>query len=323
MSDSKLIVAVPSKGRLQENANAFFARAGLDVVQGRGARDYRGVLKGVDNVEIAFLSASDITAHLAQGSVHMGVTGEDLVRETIPDAASKVELLTPLGFGHANVVVATPQAWIDVRNMADLADVAAAYRTKRGQRMRVATKYINLTRRYFADNGVADYRIVESLGATEGAPAAGQAELIVDITTTGATLKANALKVLDDGVMLRSEANLVASTTATWDETAREAARLILARIAAEEEARTTREVRAFVPELSESKLKKGAAKFSARLRGRGQDGHVMLACPKTDAPDLAEWLIKHGADTVTVGQVDYVFTAKNPLWEKLAKRLG
>ena len=196
-------------------------------------------------------------------------------------------------------------------------------RTKRGQRMRVATKYINLTRRYFADNGVADYRIVESLGATEGAPAAGQAELIVDITTTGATLKANALKVLDDGVMLRSEANLVASTTATWDETAREAARLILARIAAEEEARTTREVRAFVPELSESKLKKGAAKYGARLRGRGQDGLVMLACPKTDAPDLAEWLIKHGADTVTVGQVDYVFTAKNPLWEKLAKRLG
>lgn len=323
MSDSKLIVAVPSKGRLQENANAFFARAGLDVVQGRGARDYRGVLKGVDNVEIAFLSASDITAHLAQGSVHMGVTGEDLVRETIPDAQTKVELLTPLGFGHANVVVAVPQAWIDVRGMADLADVAAAYRSKRGQRMRVATKYINLTRRYFAENGVADYRIVESLGATEGAPAAGQAELIVDITTTGATLKANALKVLDDGVMLRSEANLVASVTATWDETAREAARLILARIAAEEEARTTREVRAFVPELSDGKLKKAAAKHGARLRGRGQDGLVMMACPKGDAPGLAEWLIKQGADTVTVGQVDYVFTAKNPLWEKLAKRLG
>lgn len=323
MSDSKLIVAVPSKGRLQENANAFFARAGLEVVQGRGARDYRGVLKGVDNVEIAFLSASDITAHLAQGSVHMGVTGEDLVRETIPDAQTKVELLTPLGFGHANVVVAVPQAWIDVRGMADLADVAAAYRSKRGQRMRVATKYINLTRRYFAENGVADYRIVESLGATEGAPAAGQAELIVDITTTGATLKANALKVLDDGVMLRSEANLVASVTATWDETAREAARLILARIAAEEEARTTREVRAFVPELSDGKLKKAAAKHGARLRGRGQDGLVMMACPKGDAPGLAEWLIKQGADTVTVGQVDYVFTAKNPLWEKLAKRLG
>ncbi|MCB1545567.1 MAG: ATP phosphoribosyltransferase, partial [Rhodoblastus sp.] len=109
----------------------------------------------------------------------------------------------------------------------------------------------------------------------------------------------------------------------TWDETAREAARLILARIAAEEEARTTREVRAFVPELSDSKLKKAAAKYGARMRGRGQEGLVMMACPKADAPDLAEWLIKHGAETVTVGQVDYVFTAKNALWEKLAKRLG
>ena len=323
MSASKLIVAVPSKGRLQENANAFFARAGLEVVQGRGARDYRGVLKGVDNVEIAFLSASDITAHLAQGSVHMGVTGEDLVRETIADASAKVELLTPLGFGHANVVVAVPQAWIDVRGMADLADVAAAFRAKRGQRMRVATKYVNLTRRYFSQNGVADYRIVESLGATEGAPAAGQAELIVDITTTGATLKANALKVLDDGVILRSEAKLVASMSAPWNDAAREAARLILARIAAEEEARTTREVRAFVPDLGDGKVKKAAAKYGARLRGRGQEGLVMMACPKADAADLAEWLIKHGAETVTVGQVDYVFTAKNALWEKLAKRLG
>jgi ATP phosphoribosyltransferase len=322
-ADAKLIVAVPSKGRLQENANAFFARAGLDVVQGRGARDYRGVLKGVDNVEIAFLSASDITAHLAQGLVHMGVTGEDLVRETIPNAESKVELLTPLGFGHANVVVATPQAWIDVRNMADLADVAAAFRARRGQRMRVATKYVNVTRKYFAEHGVADYRIVESLGATEGAPAAGQAELIVDITTTGATLKANALKVLDDGVMLKSEANLVASVTASWGAGAREAARLILARIAAEEEARTTREIRARVEDLSDARIKKAAALFDARLRGRGAEGLVILSCPKDRAAQLAEWLINQGAETVTVGALDYVFTAKNPLWEKLAKRLG
>lgn len=322
-ADAKLIVAVPSKGRLQENANAFFARAGLDVVQGRGARDYRGVLKGVDNVEIAFLSASDITAHLAQGLVHMGVTGEDLVRETIPNAESKVELLTPLGFGHANVVVATPQAWIDVRNMADLADVAAAFRARRGQRMRVATKYVNITRAYFAEHGVADYRIVESLGATEGAPAAGQAELIVDITTTGATLKANALKVLDDGVMLKSEANLVASLTAPWDAERREAARLILARIAAEEEARTTREIRARVEDLSDARIKKAAALFDARLRGRGAEGLVILSCPKDGAAQLAEWLIRQGAETVTVGALDYVFTARNPLWEKLAKRLG
>ena len=317
------VLAVPSKGRLQENAEAFFSRAGMTLTKSGGARDYRGTIPGLDHVEIAYLSASEIASQLARGAVHLGVTGEDLLRESIADADRRVLLIDGLGFGSANVVVAVPQAWIDVRTMADLADVAAAFRARRGQRMRVATKYVNMTRAFFAQHGVADYRIVESLGATEGAPAAGQAELIVDITTTGATLKANALKILDDGVMLKSEANLVASVTAQWDDSSREGARLILARIAAEEEARTTREIRARIPDFSDARLKKAATKFDARLRGRGPDNIIMLACPRDAAPQLAEWLIKHGAETVTVGALDYVFTAKNPLWEKLARRLG
>jgi ATP phosphoribosyltransferase len=211
-----LVLAVPSKGRLQENANNFFKRAGLTVVQGRGARDYRGALAELPGVEVAFLSASEIVQQLATGAAHLGVTGEDLVRESLPNADDHVTLLTPLGFGHANVVVAVPQAWIDVRTMADLEDVAAAFRARRGERMRVATKYVNSTRRYFAEKGVTDYRIVESLGATEGAPAAGQAELIVDITTTGATLKANGLRILDDGVIRESQSNLAMSRAAGW-----------------------------------------------------------------------------------------------------------
>ncbi|MGH6844459.1 MAG: ATP phosphoribosyltransferase, partial [Methylocella sp.] len=192
-----LVLAVPAKGRLEENAAAFFARAGLELVH--GARDYRGGLAGMEDVEIAFLSAIDIVTQLAAGHVHLGVTGEDLVRETIADAEAKVELLAPLGFGHADVVVAVPRAWIDVKTVADLEDVAAAFRARRGERMRVATKYVHLTRRFFSERHVADYRIVESLGATEAAPAAGKAELIVDIATTGATLAANALKIVDDG----------------------------------------------------------------------------------------------------------------------------
>ena len=148
--------------------------------------------------------------------MHLGVTGEDLVRESIPDADRRVLLIEPLGFGSANVVVAVPQAWIDVRTMADLDDVTTGFRAQHNRRMRVATKYINLTRAFFASHGVVDYRIVESAGATEGAPAVGTAEMIVDITTTGATLAANGLKVLDDGVILRSQANLVASRDADW-----------------------------------------------------------------------------------------------------------
>ncbi|MGO9673179.1 MAG: ATP phosphoribosyltransferase [Methylocella sp.] len=322
MSDA-LVLAVPSKGRLQENAAAFFARAGLDIVQGRGARDYRGQLAGLKDVEIAFLSAADIVAQLASGQVHMGVTGEDLVRETLADADEKVALLTPLGFGGANVVVAAPRAWIDVRTMADLEDVAASFRARRGERMRVATKYINLTRRFFAKMHVSDYRIVESSGATEGAPAAGQAELIVDITTTGATLAANALKILDDGVILRSQANLVASLGADWSEGARENARIILSRIAAEEEARTTREVSTALVNPAPALISEAEAHFSARLRYRTADGRLTLNCPHDKVAPLADWLIAQGADHVSVAALDYVFSAANPLFEKLVSRLA
>src|ERR1035441_5040383 len=242
---SALVLAVPAKGRLQENAEAFFARSGLALIKPRGARDYRGAIAGLDGVEVAYLSASEITTQLAAGAVHLGVTGEDLVREMIPDADSKVVLIEGLGFGFATVVAAVPQAWIDVRTMADIDDVGTSFRHTHGRRMRVATKYVNLTRDYFSAHGIVDYRIVESSGATEGAPAAGTAELIVDITTSGATLAANGLKVVEDGIILRSQANLVAARGAHWGEAERETARVILDRIAAQARASGFRAVRA------------------------------------------------------------------------------
>jgi ATP phosphoribosyltransferase len=320
-----LILAVPSKGRLQENASAFFGRAGLRLAQGAGARDYRGKLVGVPGVEVRYLSASEIAAQLASGAAHLGVTGEDLIRETLPDVRGQVELLTPLGFGNATVVVAVPQAWIDVRAMSDLDEVAALMRTRHGRRLRVATKYVNLTRRFFAEKGVADYRIVESLGATAGAPAAGSAEIVVDITTTGATLSANALKVLDDGIILRSEANLVASLKAPWDEDQRTALRTVLGRIAAEERARTTREVRAALPESGTIDLATIAGLHEAELpygAPRGSDGEIVMRCPEGAVFGLAGALVEAGARAVTVRRVDYAFAAENPLAERLLARL-
>jgi ATP phosphoribosyltransferase len=321
MSGQKLIIASPSKGRLQENAAAFFARAGLELTQGRGARDYRGAIAGLDGVEVAFLSASEITSRLARGEAHLGVTGEDLVREEIADVAGSVELLAPLGFGAANVVVAVPQAWIDVRLMADLADVAGGFRARHGRGLRVATKYVNTTRRFFARHAIDDYRIVESSGATEGAPAAGAADLIVDITTTGATLTANALKVLDDGVILRSQANLVASLNATWGETAREAARVILSRIAAEEEARVNRDVRADLSAFPADSVREAEALFGAAARYAGAS-EVVFSCPAKQVAGLADWLIGKGASRVTCAKYDYVFSADNNLWRRLSNRL-
>ena len=321
-----LVLAVPSKGRLQENAAAFFASAGLEFVQGRGARDYRGAIAGLAGVEVAFLSASEIVGQLAAGAAHLGVTGEDLVREQVADADKRLLLLAPLGFGRANVVVAAPQAWIDVRSMADLEDVAASFHQRRGQRMRVATKYVNLTRRFFADHGVGDYRIVESLGATEGAPAAGGAELIVDITTTGATLAANALKVLDDGVILRSQANLVASLGANWSPTIRQTARALLMRIAAAEEARQSREVRVRLPSAAQGIVEAAEVMFGARA-AFGQDVDpqrvVVLHAPRSKVAQLADWLLAQGAERVSVSALEHVFSARNVLFEALESAIG
>lgn len=232
MSD-RLILGVPSKGRLMEQTQEAFAGAGLTLRKTGDARGYRGEIAELPDVDVAFVSASEIAWHLKTGRVHLGITGEDLVNEQMSDAATRVTFLRKLGFGHADVVVAVPDCWIDVRTIADLADIALPFRRTHGRWYRVATKYLNLTRRFFAARGVTDYRIIESLGATEGTPAAGTAELIVDITTTGTTLKANGLRILDDGLILRSEASLIASNAAEWTRPVRTVMDEIAARMTA------------------------------------------------------------------------------------------
>lgn len=225
-----LTIAVPSKGRLKDQTAERLERAGL-ILQTGNDRGYRGSLRGLDGVEVAFVSAAEIVHQLKSGRVHLGITGEDLIRETLADVNGTVEFLVPLGFGRADVVVAVPDCWVDVEAMADLEDVAAQFARVHGRRLRVATKYMNLTRAFFAASGVTGYRIVESLGATEATPAAGTSELIVDITTTGATLRANHLKVLRDGLILKSQAHLFAARRADWDGAALELRDAIAARL--------------------------------------------------------------------------------------------
>ena len=206
-----LIFAIPSKGRLMEQCASALAKAGIVVRKTGPERGYRGEIEGVSGVEVAFVSAAEIVRHLRTGEAHLGITGRDLVEEYIDDWAAKVAIEHTFDFGPADVVVAVPAYWLDVHAMADLEEIAVAFRRKHRRRLRVATKYVNLTRRFFAAHDVASYRIVESLGATEGAPAAGSADLIVDITSTGSTLTANNMKILGDGVILKSEACLVQS----------------------------------------------------------------------------------------------------------------
>ena len=319
------VIAVPAKGRLQENAEAFFARAGLKLVKPRGARDYRGAIADLPGVEVAYLSAAEIAQLLAQGAVHFGVTGEDLIREMIRDADAKVVFIEALGFGNANVVVAAPQAWIDVHDMTDLDDVATSFRLKHDRKMRIATKYINLTRAFFSAHGITDYRIVESSGATEGAPAAGTAELIVDITTSGATLAANALKVIEDGTILRSQANLVAARGASWDAGQREIARIVLDRIAAQARAAAFREVRARFAACNDALIAEARERFgiAAPFGGPTSSGMITLHCPPARVQALAGFLRDKGAEAVTVADIGYVFARENPLYAKLEAALN
>ncbi|MBN9045917.1 MAG: ATP phosphoribosyltransferase [Rhizobiales bacterium] len=205
-------LALPSKGRLKEQTLAVLEKAGYRVVLPDDDRNYRARVEGEEGLDILFLSASEIARELGYGGVDLGVTGEDLVRETLAHADERVAIEAELGFGHADVVVAVPEVWRDVTTMADLDDVAADFRQRHGRRLRIATKYWRLTQQFFSQkHGIQVYRIVESLGATEGAPAAGSADMIVDITSTGSTLRANRLKVLEDGVILRSQACLVSA----------------------------------------------------------------------------------------------------------------
>jgi ATP phosphoribosyltransferase len=306
-----LTLAIPSKGRLQEQAGGWFADAGLALKQSAGARGYRATMTGLPGVDVMLLSASEIAAALLSGDVHLGITGEDLIREVSPELTARIALVHPLGFGFANVVVAVPQAWIDVSTMADLDDVCAAFAHRHRRRLRIATKYVHLTRAFFAHAGISDYRIIESAGATEGAPTAGTAEAIVDITTTGATLTANGLKTLDDGTILESQAQLAASLTADWNAPARATAEALLARLGARERAKASHVLR--LPPVSDDAI----ARAGVTVLSRGSD-EVSLLCPRSRLMQAMAVL-----GPATVHDVDYVFDGESPLYARLAASLS
>ena len=216
--NDELRIALPSKGRLRDDMDKLFSKKGIVFKNLRSDRDYIGSIEGIDNVLVYFLSAKEITNRLEEGSIHIGLTGDDLVQEKIFNYESKVSKECQLNFGKANLVVAIPDLWIDVMTMADLEEVSNIHRVKHSRRLRVATKYRNLTNQFFSRYGVVDYRTVESHGSTESAPFNGFSEIIADITSTGETLRANNLRVLDDGLILESSANIFKSLTADWNK---------------------------------------------------------------------------------------------------------
>ena len=317
MTTSQLIIAVPSKGRLKEQVEDWLADCGLALRTAGGARGYSASLDGFDDVQVRLASASDIASQLHDGEVHVGVTGEDLLRETANGQAG-VLLLTPLGFGRADLVVAAPRSWVDVETMADVDDVAHLYLARTGRRLRVATKYLAQTRAFFARHGIADYRLVESGGATEGAPAAGAAELVVDITTTGATLAANGLKVLADGLILKSQAHLAAAVAADWTEANLATCRRLLTIFGAR--ARAKRVAGLSWPATQEAVAQAAMAPFidgeaPSRAHGALVDRSRLFAA--------AAALGAAGVGPVSVEQPAYVFEPTCPEGDRLASALA
>ena len=212
-----LKLGVPSKGRLMEKTFDWFAERGVGLRRTGSDREYAGAVDGVDGVELVLLSAGEIPRELAAGRIQLGVTGSDLVREKIADWDSKLRDLQPMGFGHADLIIAVPRFWIDVDTLDDLDAASAAFRREHGFRLRIATKYHRLVREFLREHGVADYQLVDSQGATEGTVKNLTAEAVADITSTGETLRANHLKILDDGLILRSQATLFQSRLTKLD----------------------------------------------------------------------------------------------------------
>ena len=206
-----LTIGLPSKGRLKESALNLLKKNNLELISKGGDRDYFASLNNLPNTKVIYLHAREIIERLGDGTLDIGISGLDLLNESAINLQNRIEITNKLDFGKANLVVAIPNDWIDVQTVADLEEVSFYFRDKKNSRLRVATKYPNLTNKFFAAKGVTQYKIVSSLGATETYPFTGSSEIITDITSTGSTLKANNLRVLRDGIILESQACVLIS----------------------------------------------------------------------------------------------------------------
>ena len=206
-----ITIGLPSKGRLKDKAVAFFDDKGLKVLQSDKERNYFATIEDKPNLKIIYLHAKEIIQRLGDGTLDIGISGLDLLKESEKNLQDKISIKQKLNFGGANLVVAVPDDWIDVQTVADLEEVAFDIRSKRNTRLRVATKYPNLTNNFLISKGVTQYKLIPSLGATETYPFIGSSEIITDITSTGKTLSDNNLRILKDGLILKSSACLLIS----------------------------------------------------------------------------------------------------------------
>ena len=322
---SSILLALPSKGRLHEQMNNFFESSGIILKRSGGQRTYSGFIEGIDKIEIIYLSASEISSELLKGNIHMGITGIDLIEESRTSASKNVVMLSRLGFGKANVVIAVPNSWIDVDNIKDLSEVSSEFRSYNNRRIRVATKFRNITRIFFSQNGISKYRLVDRAGATEGSPAAGTSEIIVDITETGKTIEANNLKILNDGVMLESESCIFSSTNDIWKDVNLQPVEKFLRIISARSEAFGNAEL-LFDYVIDDKDLEINLFReFNASfINGSPNLGDsVSLISPLSMVPSCTYYLTSRGYGPVRTTRPEFIYNNESVSWNILKNSIS
>ena len=315
-----LTLGLPSKGRLKEATENYFRKIGLPIVGSSGVRDYTGKLSGLDDVQIFFLQASEIAHRLGDGSLDLGITGYDLLAEN--NIINSTHILKKLDFGYADLVIAIPESWIDVQSLSDLDDVMFFFRQKHTMRFRIATKYINLTTQFLRNHKITNYRIIQSQGATEGAIAAGVAEAIVDITSTGATLRDNHLKIIPQGLILKSQAVLTACLKAHFTKEKQDIIRRILDFIQAYDTANSYKIIHgAFSPGMKDDIL-------SCMINYKSQDIQLndsgfSALIDNHKLHNFCEALRATGVHLLTVNDCNHIFQAQNIVYDEFLEKLN
>jgi ATP phosphoribosyltransferase len=315
-----LTLGLPSKGRLKEATEKYFQDIGLPIVNSGGERDYTGKIQGLDNIQVFFLQASEITHRLGDGTLDLGVTGYDLLAEK--EILDKTYILKKLNFGYADLVFTVPESWIDVQSISDLDDIMFFFRRNHNMRFRIATKYINLTTQFLRQHKITNYRIIESQGATEGAPAAGVAEAVVDITSTGATLRDNHLKIIPQGLILKSQAVLTASLVKLIAKENLDTIRRILDFIHAHDTAIEYKMIQgAFSPYMKDDVL-------NCMINYKSQDIHVTdsgfsALVHKNKIYQFCEALRATGAHLITVNECKHIFQATNLVYDEFINKMN
>ncbi len=336
----RVTFALPSKGAIAEPTLDFLRSCDLRVSQ-TNPRQYTATLPSLPGVDVLFQRVTDIVYKIADHTVDLGITGLDVVRELTGDRNDVLIIHDNLRYGACQLVAAVPEAWLDVDVMADVVDVALDFRENKRRSLRIATKFTNLARRFLHTHGVHHFTLVEAEGAIEAAPTLGYADMIIDLSATGTTLRENGLKPIRDGVLLDSTACLIANRAALRTRPkVLDTARIMLETIDAALAGRAYYQITANVRGESAEAVAQAVASHSVT---RGLQGPTVapIYASHTPDPNGGHWFsatviaasaqlleaVEHlraiGGTQATVIPVRYVFLPQSPSYQRLLGRLA